>query len=109
MATIILSDGLVNVDREDIIYPGEYRTPAMNYVREEADVAEAMGVIIYTIGLGNEIDEDLLKDIVRNGGHYYNAPSAEDLEHIYEMIALDLLFQVQYEIVIIELTLVKAG
>jgi hypothetical protein len=84
----------------------------MNYVREEADVAEAMGVIIYTIGLGNSsshFDEDLLQEIVRNGGSYYRAPSAEDLVEIYELIALDLLFQVQYEIVKIDLSLVKAG
>jgi len=31
------------------------------------------------------------------------------IDEIYEMIALDLLFQVQYEIVKIDLTLVKAG
>ena len=113
MATIILSDGLVNVDREGNYYDEEEdRTPAMNYVREEADVAEDMGIIIYTIGLGEEsssFDEDLLKEIVRNGGNYYRAPSAEDLVHIYEMIALDLFYQVQYEIVRIELTLAKAG
>jgi Ca-activated chloride channel family protein len=112
-AIILLSDGLVNVDRLGNFYDEEDdRTPAMNYVREEADVAEDMGVIIYTIGLGDEsshFDEDLLKEIVRNGGNYYRAPSAEDLVNIYEMIALDLLFQVQYEIVKINLTLVKAG
>ena len=110
MAIILLSDGVVNVDRLGNYYDeGDDRTPAMNYVREEADVAEALGVIIYTVGLGNEIDEDLLQEIVRNGGSYYRAPSAEDLVEIYERIALDLLFHVQYEIVKIDLTLVKAG
>lgn len=113
MAIIILSDGLVNVDRGGNIYDDEDdRTPAMNYVREEADVAEDMGIIIYTIGLGeesNNFDEDLLKEIVKNGGNYYYAPSAEDLVQIYQKIALDLFYQVQYEIVKIELTLAKAG
>jgi len=114
MAAVILSDGLVNVDRNGIYYNDwDDRTPAMDYVREEADVAEAMGVIIYTIGLGetsNNFDEDLLKEVVRNGGKYYYAPSADDLIYIYEWIASDLLqYQVQFDIVRIELTLLKAG
>jgi len=112
-AIILLSDGLVNVDREGTYYEDDDdRTPAMDYVREEADVAEAMGVIIYTIGLGEEsshFDEDLLKEIVRNGGKYYHAPSADDLSQIYDMIAMDLFYKVQYDIVRIGLTLYKAG
>jgi Mg-chelatase subunit ChlD len=112
-AIILLSDGLVNVDREGTYYEDDDdRTPAMDYVREEADVAEAMGVIIYTIGLGetsSHFDEDLLKEIVRNGGKYYHAPSADDLSQIYDMIAMDLFYKVQYDIVRIGLTLYKAG
>jgi Mg-chelatase subunit ChlD len=112
-ATILLSDGLVNVDRNGHYYDeGDDRTPAMDYVREEADVAEDMGIIIYTIGLGetsNHFDEDLLKEIVRNGGKYYHAPSADDLGRIYDMIAMDLFYKVQYDIVRIVLTLYKAG
>jgi Mg-chelatase subunit ChlD len=112
-ATILLSDGLVNVDRNGNYYDdNDDRTPAMDYVREEADVAEAMGVIIYTIGLGetsNNFDEDLLKEVVRNGGKYYHAPSADDLGQIYDMIAMDLFYKVQYDIVRIGLTLYKAG
>lgn len=113
MAMILLSDGMANVDRNGTYYEeGEDRTPAITYVVEEANIAGNMSVVIYTIGLGNDtnhFDEDLLKNIVRNGGHYYYAPSAEDLEGIYEMIALDLLYQVRYDVVVIELTLVKAG
>lgn len=112
-ASILLSDGFANVDRDGQYYDeDDDRTPVFQYVREEANVAGNMSVALYTIGLGNStdhFDEDLLKEIVRNGGHYYHAPSAEDLEEIYEMIALDLLFQVQYDIVTIELTLIKAG
>jgi Mg-chelatase subunit ChlD len=112
-ATILLSDGLVNVDRNGTYYDeGDDRTPAMDYVHEEADIAEDLGIIIYTIGLGEEsshFDEDLLMEIVRNGGKYYHAPSADDLGSIYDMIALDLFYKVQYDIVRIELTLYKAG
>jgi Mg-chelatase subunit ChlD len=112
-AIILLSDGLVNVDRDGVYYDeGDDRTPAMDYVREEADIAEDLDIIIYTIGLGEEsshFDEDLLMEIVRNGGKYYHAPSADDLGQIYDMIALDLFYKVQYDIVRIELTLYKAG
>jgi len=113
LAMILLSDGMANVDRDGNIYEDEEnREPAMSYVREEANEAGNMSVVLYTIGLGNDtehFDEELLRSIVKNGGHYYYAPSAEDLEDIYEKIALDLLFQVRYDIVVIEITLVKAG
>ena len=78
----------------------------MDYVRKEADIAEDLGIIIYTIGLGEEashFDEDLL------ASYSYHAPSADDLGQIYDMIALDLFYKVQYDIVRIELTLYKAG
>lgn len=111
LAMILLSDGMANVDRDGNYYDeGEDRTPAINYVIEEANEAGNMSVVIYTIGLGNEthFDEELLRSIVRNGGHYYHAPSAEELTEIYLMIAQDLLFEVNYDIVTIQLVLIKA-
>jgi Mg-chelatase subunit ChlD len=114
-AAILLSDGFANIDEGG--YPPAYdehddRTPVFEYVQDEADVAGDNGVVLYTIGLGNstdQFDEDLLKQIVKNGGSYYRAPSAEDLEDIYNMIAVDLLYRVQYDVVRIEITLIRAG
>jgi hypothetical protein len=51
---------------------------------QEADRAYANNIKIYTIGLGNNVDEDLLRDIAETtGGKYYPAPTPEYLEGIY--------------------------
>lgn len=54
---------------------------------EAADDAKAEGTIIYTIGLGNDADEDVLKEVATSPDHYYYAPDANDLLEIYEDIS----------------------
>ncbi|UCE37777.1 MAG: VWA domain-containing protein [Thermoplasmata archaeon] len=50
----------------------------------EADRAAENNIKIYTIGLGNMVDEDLLTDIAEiTGGKYYPAPTPEYLAGIY--------------------------
>ncbi len=79
--------------------------------RTAAQAAAAMGVKIYTIGVGTqgmapvpvgkglmgiryeyrpvEIDEDLLRDVARTtGGRYFRAVDGAALEHIYQQIDL---------------------
>ncbi len=49
------------------------------------------GVTIYTIGLGSNLDESLLRHIAsETGGTYYNAPDSSDLSEIYSTIAQEL-------------------
>lgn len=45
------------------------------------------GAEIYTIGLGQNIDDQFLKTIATEEQYYYNAPEREDLLAIYEQIA----------------------
>ncbi len=53
----------------------------------EAQRAAANGIIIYTIGLGNNINEPLLRDVADiTGGMYMKALVAEDLDAIYQAI-----------------------
>jgi Mg-chelatase subunit ChlD len=56
-------------------------------VLAEATAAKAAGITIYTIGLGNDVNATLLQAIASSNGHYYPAPSANDLNAIYEQIA----------------------
>ncbi|WP_321419991.1 VWA domain-containing protein [uncultured Methanomethylovorans sp.] len=75
---ILLTDGLTNqgVDQQG--------TAAV-------DLAKTNGITIYTIGLGNEIDESLLRTIASDtGGKYYAAPSSSDLASIYNAIAQEI-------------------
>ncbi|MCP4428026.1 MAG: VWA domain-containing protein, partial [Chloroflexi bacterium] len=59
-------------------------------VRAEANMAKAAGIVIYTIGLGSDIDTTLMRDIATSPDHYYEAPSAADLNDIYIEIATQI-------------------
>ncbi|KXS41224.1 MAG: hypothetical protein AWU59_2210, partial [Methanolobus sp. T82-4] len=55
------------------------------------ELANANGITIYTIGLGSEINEAVLRSIASDtGGKYYSAPSSSDLSSIYNAIAQDI-------------------
>ena len=45
---------------------------------------------IFTIGIGEDVDPDLLRSIAGNPDRYYAAPSTDDLMRIYREIAGDL-------------------
>jgi uncharacterized protein YegL len=69
---IVLSDGESNEGMDPI---------------DAADDAKAKGTVIYTIGLGKDADEDVLKQVATSPDHYYYAPDANDLIGIYEEIS----------------------
>ena len=98
-AMILLSDGRANRPINE-----EY---AREYALNKSSIAKERGIRIYTIGLGSkdDLDEELLKEIQTDG--YYYSPSAEDLEEIYMAIAEDLIYEVEHDIVVIKVTLLK--
>lgn len=55
-----------------------------------AAAAKQRGVVIFTIGLGEDLDFRALERIASRPGFYYHAPDAEDLGAIYAAIAVDL-------------------
>jgi Mg-chelatase subunit ChlD len=63
-------------------------------------VCQANDIIVYTIGLGTNLDEPLLQKIAfETGGKYYNAPTSSDLEEVYNSIAQEIC---DYDITAIE-------
>jgi len=119
--TILLSDGVANYYYNENGQPvydstatqttsGQY---AAQYAVEQAECAKMLlnkGVIIYTIGLGSTyLDENLLKDIASDESKYFNAPTADQLGSIYVIISKDILLQVRYDIVIIQLYIQGSG
>jgi len=103
---ILLSDGKANRPAPDE-YAREY---AVNQ-SECSKTLKSKGVRIYTIGLGStsDIDVELLQQIAFDESKYYYAPSADQLESIYIAISKDILLQVRYDIVIIQLNIIGAG
>lgn len=53
-----------------------------------ANAAKVAGTLIYTIGLGSGAAETLLKQIASGPEYYFFAPGNDDLDAIYEQIAL---------------------
>jgi Mg-chelatase subunit ChlD len=56
-------------------------------VREVADRLKAAEISIYTIGLGDQVDQALLLEIATGPDYYYFSPDASGLEEIYRRIA----------------------
>ncbi|MFP3952061.1 MAG: vWA domain-containing protein [Candidatus Bathyarchaeia archaeon] len=97
---ILLSDGKTNY------YDGERDEElSREYALNQSKEAHDMGIKVYTIGLGDkdDIDEELLKEIKTE--EYFYAPSASELDEIYQAIAEDLIYEVKYDILSIDITL----
>lgn len=88
---ILLTDGVANnptnpqgkTEADDIKY-------AEDLALKEATNIKKEGLIIYTIGLGNEINESFLKSIASKTDYYFFAPTADDLQTIYKNISSDI-------------------
>jgi Mg-chelatase subunit ChlD len=88
---VLLTDGVANNPRDpkghteadDIKY-------AENLAMEESSNAKRDGISIYTIGLGNKINESFLKTLASGNTNYFFAPSASNLETIYKNISSDI-------------------
>lgn len=69
---ILLTDGQNNQPWQDTM------------AQREARRARALGITIFTIGLGEDLNEPLLMEIANvTGGSYYAAPTAESIRWIY--------------------------
>lgn len=56
-------------------------------VSDAADRLKAAGVNVHTVGLGEDVDSDLLSSVATEAAYYHYAPDAEGLEDIYRRIA----------------------
>ena len=52
-----------------------------------AELARDLGVVVYTIGLGGDVDAELLKEVAGQHDRYFPAPTAADLARIYSAVA----------------------
>ncbi|WP_407355250.1 VWA domain-containing protein [Methanolobus sp. WCC5] len=91
------NDILINDGRPDsrkvmiILTDGETNSGDDQDGSNAVGLANANGITIYTIGLGSDINEALLRSIASDtGGKYYSAPSSSDLVSIYNAIAQDI-------------------
>jgi tight adherence protein C len=77
--------------RRAIILLTDGEDTASNYSgRVAADVARLAGALVYTVGLGPDAQDSVLTSLAEPGGRYYKAPAPEDLQGIYNSIAVEL-------------------
>lgn len=73
---ILLTDGLATAPDED----------PEGYAKSEADALKAMGVLVFTIGLGETANEEFLRSIASDAVMYHKAPTTKELSSIYAAI-----------------------
>jgi len=88
---VLMTDGQANqypsgpCDDEDLWPDGGAAKDCVVYYARDA---QNKNIVIYTIGLGDSADHDLLREIAdRTGGVYYFAPDAQKLDTIFQQIA----------------------
>jgi Mg-chelatase subunit ChlD len=72
-----------------LLTDGVQTIPGGNPVAE-ANTAKLNGVYIITIGLGNDVDETILRRMASSEGDYYFAPTSNQLDSIYQSISSKL-------------------
>jgi hypothetical protein len=72
-----------STEKDDIKY-------AEDLAVKESLSAKGDGILIYTIGLGEKINESFLNTIASEEGNYFFAPSALNLETIYKNISSEI-------------------
>ena len=89
---VLLTDGVATYPRdpvggkteaEDIVY-------ASNAALNEAALIKKEGIEIYTIGLGNQINEMFMKNLASKASNFFFAPQFTDLLKIYQDISSDI-------------------
>ena len=82
---VLLTDGVPNLPIKTGVqnYPETYALEAANLARQD-------GISIYTIGLGKDINTNLLRTLATTTTEAYFAPSADDLNSIYNQIAIKI-------------------
>ncbi|MDO8728940.1 MAG: VWA domain-containing protein [bacterium] len=84
-AIVLLTDGVPNLPIKSgvVTYPETYAI-------DSAELARKDGISIYTIGLGKDVNRNLLRMLATTTAETYFAPSTEELDSIYDQIAIKI-------------------
>jgi Mg-chelatase subunit ChlD len=82
---VLLTDGKPN--KPEMKGDANYAT---NQALAAARSAQSQGIDIYTIGLGKDIDEQFLQSVAGLSGHFFKAPTSQDLQSVYMKIGAAL-------------------
>jgi hypothetical protein len=83
---ILLTDGIPTVP----IISGQSDYPVSSSLEFSKNIKADQNVVIYTIGLGKNINETYLKSLSSGDNYYFSAPNKGDLSNIYTKISSNL-------------------
>ncbi|MCG8403852.1 MAG: VWA domain-containing protein [Phycisphaerales bacterium] len=92
---IMLTDGKPNVNEYNS-YVGNNHADAIDWAIDQAAEAKNMGMTVYSIGVGGDVNEDLCIDMASTAEHYYfadNAPDPDNNNEPYYVNQLKQIFQ----------------
>jgi VWFA-related protein len=79
-AVLVLTDGQ---DQGPGCQPGSQHT-----IDEAIELGKNLGVPVFTVGVGEDVDEDVLQRIAsETGGEFFDAPDADRLQTIYSQLS----------------------
>lgn len=78
---VLLTDGKANAPED----PG-----GEAFALQEATLAKSKDVIFYTIGLGEDINQEFLQELAGSSERSFLAPTSKDLDGIYREISADI-------------------
>ncbi len=96
---VLLTDGVANTYCGSATYsPSSYNSTSCStgsgvsqaeaHARQEAQRARNGDILIFTIGLGNDLNTTFLQDIATiGGGHFYHAPTTAQLDEAFQAVA----------------------
>ena len=89
-AAEVLSKAPKGTNRAVILLTDGADTASHYSLRVATDVARQQNALVYTIGVGPDANDDVLKNLAEPGGKYYKAPAPSDLIGVYNAIAQEL-------------------
>jgi Mg-chelatase subunit ChlD len=82
---VLLTDGIATKPEK----AGEKDYPS-TFAQTEASEAKKLGIELYIIGLGKDVNADFLEKLATAPDHYFAAASSDELENIYKQIAVKI-------------------
>jgi hypothetical protein len=71
-----------------VLTDGRANPVPVSVAEGEAQTAKDAGIVLFTIGLGDDLDVEALRRMASRPAYFYAAPDAEDLADIYRGIAV---------------------
>jgi hypothetical protein len=85
---VVMSDGIANYCYSGSCLPSTAKAQAIQAAK---DAWQFYGIRVYSIGFGNNVDEDTLRNISIAGNGEYHFANISNIEEIYQEIAQDLI------------------